>query len=164
MAVLAVGIMALLFSLDMLLKQHVEENLDSGEEKELVKEKIVIRKVYNRGFMLHVLDKCPCLVKAVTAVMGAALAACNVLLFARKGRRVEKLGTAIFSAGAYSNIFDRLVRGKVIDYIGFRSKNDFLSRLTVNLADIFIVTGLILSGLGRLLPGAGSRSKGARPL
>ncbi|KMZ55899.1 signal peptidase II [Dorea sp. D27] len=160
MTVLAIGILALLFSADMLLKQHVEENLDSGEEKELVREKIVLRKVYNEGFMLHTLDRHPRLIKSVTGAMGAALLVYDVLLSAKKGHRVEKLGAAIFSAGACSNIFDRLVRGKVIDYIGFRSKNDFLSRLTVNLADIFIVAGLVLSCLGSLLPGAGPHSRG----
>lgn len=153
MITLAVGTLALLFSTDMLLKQYAQENLEDDGEKELIKDKIIFRKVYNKGFMLHALDKRPYLVKSVTAVMGILLSCYNVLLFMKKGHRLEKFGAAVFGAGAYSNIFDRLVRGKVIDYIGFKSKNDFLSRLTVNLADICIVAGLLLIAAGRLFAG-----------
>lgn len=153
MITLAVGTLALLFSTDMLLKQYAQENLEDDGEKELIKDKIIFRKVYNKGFMLHALDKRPYLVKSVTAVMGILLSCYNVLLFMKKGHWLEKFGAAVFGAGAYSNIFDRLVRGKVIDYIGFKSKNDFLSRLTVNLADICIVAGLLLITAGRLFAG-----------
>ena len=39
---------------------------------------------------------------------------------------------------------------KVIDYIGFQSKNKFLSSLTANLADFYIVIGAVLVGIGRI--------------
>ena len=54
---------------------------------------------------------------------------------------------AILGAGASSNIFDRLSRGKVIDYIGIRSKNQFLARLTANLGDLYILLGAFLLAL-----------------
>ena len=50
------------------------------------------------------------------------------------------------SAGAASNIYDRLERGKVIDYIGVKSRNKFLSRLTANLADMYVALGAVLIG------------------
>lgn len=161
MIILSAGIAALLFGVDLLLKQYVEENMDCGEEIEAVKDKVILRKVYNKGFMLHALERYPWLVRGSAAFLGAVLFIYDVLLSGKKGRRVEKAGTAIFSAGAYSNIFDRLVRGKVIDYIGFKSKSGFLSRLTVNLADLCIVAGLAVMTLGKLFTGAGPRSKGA---
>ena len=61
--------------------------------------------------------------------------------------RDRKLGMAILGAGASSNIFDRLSRGKVIDYIGIRSKNQFLARLTANLGDFYILLGAVLLAL-----------------
>lgn len=158
MMILSVGIQALLFSADMLLKQHVEENVSCKEETKPAGDKIILRKVYNKGFMLHALDKHPRLIKSVTAVMGVVLIIYNAGLFMKRGHRIEKLGTAIFSAGAYSNIFDRLVRGKVIDYIGFNCKNEFFSKLTVNLADIFIVAGLAVMAAGKLFTRARPRS------
>ena len=65
-------------------------------------------------------------------------------LFTKRGKLREKLGMTILSAGAFSNIFDRLVRGYVVDYFGI--KNSKLSKITANLADVYILIGsLILS-------------------
>lgn len=144
MTTLAVLLMSVLTGTDILLKQHIEENYDSVQEKEIAGGRIIMRKVYNKGFALHVLDNRPHLIKAVSSVLGAVILFCDIQLFVRKGHSAGKLGMAVFSAGAFSNIFDRLVRGKVIDYIGFKSSNKFLSRLTVNLADIFLAAGLVL--------------------
>lgn len=140
----AVLLMSFLTGTDILLKQHIEENYDSVQEKETAGGRIILRKVYNKGFALHVLDNRPHLIKAVSSVLGAVILFCDIQLFLSKGHSARKLGMAVFSAGAFSNIFDRLVRGKVIDYIGFKSSNRFFSQLTVNLADIFLITGLVL--------------------
>lgn len=144
MSILIIGSAAVLFALDMLLKQYVEETYDGEEEAELVQDKIVVRKVYNKGFLLHFMDQYPLVMKGVSALLGVGLALYNIVLFMKKGRGLRKFATAIFTAGAASNVFDRLVRGKVIDYIGFRCKNKFFSRLTINLADVFIVFGAIV--------------------
>ena len=47
---------ASLLGIDVMIKQQVEENIRRGEEKELAGGKIVIRKVYNRGFLLNFLE------------------------------------------------------------------------------------------------------------
>ena len=35
-----------------------------------------------------------------------------------------------------------------MDYIGYRGKNKFLNSLTANLADFYIVTGIMLAQIG----------------
>ena len=63
----------------------------------------------------------------------------------------------LVSAGAASNLFDRLVRGRVVDYIGFRTQKKFLGRITANLGDVYLAVGsvLVMAGevFGALLPG-----------
>ena len=54
----------------------------------------------------------------------------------------EKFGITVLGAGAFSNTFDRLVRGYVVDYFGVRCKNSKLSKITANLADLYILTGV----------------------
>ena len=66
---------ASLLGIDVMIKQQVEENIRRGEEKELAGGKIVIRKVYNRGFLLNTLEDRQTLVKAVSAAAGAGAAA-----------------------------------------------------------------------------------------
>lgn len=59
------------------------------------------------------------------------------LLYKRKDRRLI-LGTTIVLAGAFSNIADRVVLGYVRDFINFGLG------FTFNLADVFIIIGIIM--------------------
>ena len=56
-------------------------------------------------------------------------------------------GTGILSAGALSNTYDRVVRGKVVDYIGIKSSHKILGNITANLADIYILLGSVFAFL-----------------
>ena len=141
---------AVLFGTDMAMKQYAEENIESGQEKTIGDTKIVLRKVYNKGFMLNLMDDRPELVRKITLVTGLGLLAEDVWMYSEKGNSLEKAGMVLTSAGAASNIFDRLVRGKVIDYIGFRSKKAFLAKITANLGDLYIAAGMILTAAGRI--------------
>ena len=53
----------------------------------------------------------------------------------------KKKGFALMAAGAWSNTFDRWTRGHVVDYVGFRSKNNKVSSITYNLGDFFLAAG-----------------------
>lgn len=163
-----------LFGVDAVIKQQIEENISQGEERELAGGKIVIRKVYNRGFMLNVLEKKPKVVRGVTVAAGIGVLLSDILTFfpvrmvraarsdgkagifhpcIRKGSYLQKFGMTLVSAGAASNIFDRLVRGRVIDYIGIRTGKKFPDKITVNLGDCYIACGgliLMIRDLFRL--------------
>lgn len=139
-----------LFGVDMAAKQYIEETMESGQEKTIGDTKIVLRKVYNKGFMLNLMDDRPDLVKMVTVATGLGLLAEDTWIFSEKGRCLEKAGMALTSAGAASNIFDRLVRGKVIDYIGCQTENSFLAKVTANLGDFYIAAGMCLAAVGRI--------------
>ena len=150
LSLIVAGTFTILLGLDVLLKQHVEETIRPGEEKELPGGKVVIRKVYNKGFLLNSLESHPALIKTVSILAGAGVLACGAWTFARKGHFTEKLGMAILGAGASSNIFDRLSRGKVIDYIGIQWKNSRFRRLTANLADVYVVIGAAVTGVAKI--------------
>lgn len=144
------GMLVVLLCVDMGIKQYIEDTFDRREERKCIVPGLVLRKVYNRGFLLSTLEKYPKIVQGVSAVTGVVILFYDLLLFLKKGKWVEKTGMIFLTAGAASNIYDRLVRKKVIDYIGFQSKNKFLSNLTANLADFYIVIGAVLVGIGRI--------------
>lgn len=141
------GLFAVLLGTDEAVKQQVEERLEPGEKREYFGGRIIIRKVYNRGFLLNLLDKYPDVIKGASIAAGLGVLFYDILIFRKKGRYMEKLGMTFLSAGAASNIFDRLVRGKVIDYIGVRTDKELLSRITANLGDFYIAVGALITAI-----------------
>ena len=140
-------VFAVLLGTDVVIKQQVEENMNPGEKRELFGGKVIIRKVYNRGFLLNVLDNHPAIVRGATIITSIGIFIWDALVFLRRGHSVKKLGMTLLSAGAASNAFDRLARGKVIDYIGVRSQKKFLAQITANLGDLYIASGGILTAI-----------------
>ena len=143
------GLFLVLVCVDMGVKQYIEDFFEPKEERETMSSHVVLRKVYNRGFILDTLDQYPKLVQRSSLILGIVLLVYDLRLFLTKGRRLEKLGLTLLSAGAFSNIYDRVIRGKVIDYIGFKSRWKSLSRITANLADFYVLIGNVLAVLGR---------------
>lgn len=144
------GMLVVFLCVDMGIKQYIEDTFDRREERKCIVLGLVLRKVYNRGFLLSTLEKYPKIVQGASAVTGVVILFYDLLLFLKKGKWLEKTGMIFLTVGAASNIYDRLVRKKVIDYIGFQSKNKFLSSLTANLADFYVIIGAVLVGIGRI--------------
>lgn len=139
-----IGIAALVFGLDVVLKQWVEEHFYLGEARELAGGRFILRKVYNKGAMLNLLQDYPQILKRISAVIGAASLLYDAVLLKKRRHVMRKTGMMLFTGGAFSNIFDRLVRGKVIDYIGFRTRWKKLTAITYNLGDFAIFAGTLL--------------------
>lgn len=153
---------ALLLGTDVVIKKRVDEELKPGEERELRSGRFVLRKVYNRGFLLNLFDRYPAAVRSLSALAGVGVLVWDCAVFAKKRNYIRKVGMTLVSAGAASNLFDRLARGKVVDYIGFRTDatskgKKLLGNITANLGDVYLILGsiLVMAGeiLGALLPG-----------
>ena len=133
-----------LTTFDMGVKQHVEETFRKGREQNTKVPKLVLRRVHNKGFCLNVLDKYPAIIKSTSAVLCGTIGGCAWQLFQKKGKWMEKLGVTVLGAGAFSNTFDRIIRGYVVDYFGVRIKNSKLSKISANLADLYILVGSVI--------------------
>jgi len=144
MILICTGIAVLLFAVDIVIKQHVEDNLDKSDKQEIFEGKAELRKVHNYGFAMNLLDKKPNIVKISSIFAGLVLVIYEIRLFFQKGRLLEKLGCAIALGGAFSNMYDRVVRGYVVDYMGFKTKWKKLNKLTFNLGDFCIFIGAFI--------------------
>ena len=145
------GILLLIFItinlalVDMILKYAVECSLTTKEERYAFKEKLILRKVYNKGFCMNLLDKKPEVVKYTSAYITVLVTIYQMFtLLRKKVCPLKKIGLSFLAAGAWSNTFDRWFRGYVVDYIGIPSENKNVEKVTFNLADIFIAIGGIL--------------------
>lgn len=130
--------------IDMGIKQYIEDTFKAGEERETRIPRVVLRKVHNKGFLLNVLDERPEIVRTGSAASGIIVLLYDIWIVVKKGKFFRKLGMTFVTAGAASNLYDRLIRGKVVDYIGFRSKHSLFSRITANLADVYVLIGTML--------------------
>ena len=114
------GMLVVFLCVDMGIKQYIEDTFDRREERKCIVPGLVLRKVYNRGFLLSTLEKYPKIVQGASAVTGVVILFYDLLLFLKKGKWLEKTGMIFLTAGAASNIYDRLVR-KLITLV-FRAK------------------------------------------
>ena len=142
-----------IFAGDQILKREVEKRFNRGEEKPALGGKLLLRRVYNKGAALNLLDEKPDLVRRISETIGAGLLILDVIMFRKKGRFLEKAGLAFLTGGALSNAWDRTIRGKVIDYFGFKTPWEKVTNITYNIADFFIFIGSFLAVLGTLIHG-----------
>lgn len=139
-----VGSAVFLSALDLKVKSEVETWPD-GEEKPFAEsQKIVLRKVHNRGMCMSLFKEHPEAVKEISLVMAAILTIWDALCLRKKGGHLKKAGLSLCLAGAWSNTLDRWTRGYVVDYIGFQTPNEKLTKITYNLGDFFLMAGSIL--------------------
>lgn len=151
MITICAGLFLVLACIDMGVKQYIEDDFEENEERKTLVSGIVFRKVYNKGFALNILDRHPGIIRKCSLAAMAGIFFSDVRLLLERGKFLERLGMTFASAGAVSNVYDRLARGKVIDYIGLESKNSFFSKLTANLADVYLTAGIVLLALSRII-------------
>ncbi len=143
------GLFAVLIAIDMGLKQYVEDTMECGESKDLHLDVVELRKAYNNGFIFNLFKNHPDVIRIGSIAAASILTTYDSVLFAGKGRAGHKLGMAILSAGAASNLYDRLVKNRLVDYLGITAGPEKLQEVTFNLADVYIVAGTVLAELTR---------------
>ena len=130
-----------LTALDLGIKSVVEGQEDGTFPRELPNSRVMIKlhKNHNAGFPFGFLKERPELVKTVPLMVISAMAGALCSLLQGKGKTAQKLGLSIIIGGALSNLYDRLVRGYVVDY--FSIEWDRLKKVVFNLGDMFVFLG-----------------------
>lgn len=142
----------LIFSGEYKIKNYMEENMELGERREILKGKIILRKHYNTGAFLNFLDEKKKLVSVISSACLGIVFLFFAILLPKKGNRLLKLGLAFMLGGAASNVADRIRRGYVVDYFSINCNR--LKTIIFNLADIAIFIGSILILISSGLPTA----------
>lgn len=137
-------IAAAIFALDFVVKKQIDRKRSLGEESRILKNRIILRKYYNKGVMLDALDRWPRLVQILCGTVLVILCGMFLFLLREKGNRGLKLGLALIIGGGASNFCDRLTKGHVVDYFSFKSRLRRIQRIVFNLSDLFIFLGSLL--------------------
>ena len=124
------------------IKDYIEENMQFGEKKDILKGKITISKHYNKGAFLNFLENKKEMVRSISSIFLGFLLLLFTITMPKKGNKLFKLGLTLMLGGAISNVADRYLRGYVVDYFSINYKK--LKHVIFNLADVAIFLGSIL--------------------
>ena len=139
-----IAIATSIFALDFCIKKQIDKKRKLGEVSSILKDRILIRKYYNKGAILDVLEKWPWLVRTFAGIILVILGGSFAILLRKKGNHGLKLGMSMVIGGGANNFYDRLKKGYVIDYFSFKSRWDKLQGIVFNISDIFIFLGTAL--------------------
>ena len=102
----------------------------------------------------------PELVKGIPLMVISAMAGALAAMMQDKGKTGEKLGLSLVMVGALSNLYDRVMRGYVVDYFTIEWKS--LKKVVFNLGDMFVFLGsavFVLAQAVKSLEEAGVKKK-----
>lgn len=134
---------AVLFTADQIMKSYAEQDLDKNEERKLPGP-LRLRRIENKGMCMGALADHPASVRLISAAASVTVTLFQIVCIIKKKGFWKKTGLGLLSAGAWSNTFDRFVRGYVVDYVGLDVKNPRIARITYNLGDFFIAAGAMI--------------------
>lgn len=130
-----------IFILDFVLKNRIEKNLEYNKPESKWKDRLIIRKIHNRGGALNTLDSNQEFVAGFSAALTFSIVITQLWLTGKKGFHFLKLAFSLIIGGACSNVYDRIVRKYVVDYFSFNTKIKKIKDIVFNISDMFIFFG-----------------------
>ena len=137
-------IAALIFAGELGIKNYVEKKRNAGEEKEICKGRILLRKYHNKGACMNLGEKKSNVVAGLSLILTTALALVFLFTLTRHGNGWLKAGLSLLLGGAFSNTYDRLKRKYVVDYFSFGVKWEPLRAIGFNISDFCILIGALI--------------------
>lgn len=145
-----IAIAAAIFLVELGVKEWVERQTNAGEEKEILRGKLLLHKYHNRGAFLNMGASGSGFVAILSLLLTLCLTLVFVMTFGVRGGRLMKTGLSFLLGGAYSNTYDRLRRRYVVDYVSFPVKNPALRSMVYNLSDFCILIGALCMALSEI--------------
>jgi signal peptidase II len=138
-----IGLILLIFFTDLKVKEYIEENKEMHKSEEILNGKIILERYHNKGAMLNFLEHNAHLIKVISLSLFGILLLFFAILLPKKDNRILKLALSLILGGAFSNIYDRVKKGYVVDYFSFK----FLKKVVFNISDICIFIGSFIIAL-----------------
>ncbi len=137
-------LIAAVLLIDLGIKDTIEREDPSVFPKELegTRGMIMLHRDHNDGLPFGILRQKKELVKQLPLAVVSAVAGIFAWIYPKKGNMPEKIGLALVIGGGLSNLYDRMTRGYVVDYVSIRWKK--LKEVTFNLADVCVILGAFL--------------------
>ena len=139
-----------IFTGEFFLKNRVEKEIPENSSKNALHGAVILTKHRNRGAAFHTGENRPEIIKWISVVLTATATALFVCSFGLAGKKLMKWGLSLLLGGAFSNTYDRLKRGYVVDYFRLNVPVKRVRNIIFNLSDFCIMLGAALVVLGDL--------------
>ena len=131
-----------ILGLDLGIKNHIEDHLEEKEQRSKCGGFLLIQKYHNKGAAMNFLEKRPGLVRRASGAVLLMLAA--LWFLSRKKNPCLMLGLSLAIGGGASNLYDRIRKGYVMDYLSFCTPWKWLNQIVFNISDFCVIFGSLL--------------------
>ena len=118
-----------------------------GKIKSVREKYISLTLHHNYGSAVNLGAGKPAIIKATSVILTAVVSMIFVLSLTTGGNRPLRTGLSLLLGGAFSNTYDRIKHGYVIDYVSFNTGPSWFRRLVWNIADFGIIIGALTAAL-----------------
>lgn len=137
-----------IFTGELFWKDHVEREIPEGSSKKALRNTVILTKHHNYGAAFNTGERRPGIVKGISVLLTVLAAIFFIFSFGTVGKGMLKFGLSLLLGGAFSNTYDRLRRGYVVDYFRLNVPAKRIRNLIFNISDFCIVIGAVLAVLG----------------
>ena len=127
---------------DYKIKGYREEN---REEQHYLKDQVRLTTYHNRGAFLNIGKKRPAIVCVCSVIFTIITGVIFIITLTCKGRGILKAGLGLLLGGAFSNTYDRIKKGYVVDYLNFPKAPGAIKNVIFNISDFAIIIGSAIS-------------------
>lgn len=138
-----------IFISELFWKNHVEKEIEEGSGKKALRGFVILTKYHNRGAFLNAGEKMPFLIRMLSLMLTIFAAALFLCSFGLAGKSLLKWGLSLLLGGAFSNTYDRLKRGYVVDYFRLNIPCGPLRKIIFNISDFCIMAGAVMIVAGK---------------
>ena len=129
---------------DSVIKKHREEN---DTVYRYLGDRVSIITYRNKGAFLGKGSFAPVPVMIASVALTLILSAVFMVTLTKSGLKALKIGLGLLLGGAFSNSYDRIKKGYVVDYLVFDKAPGFLKNVVFNISDFAIIIGALISAL-----------------
>lgn len=122
-------------------KNRVEAEIKENSSKKALHNTIILTKYHNYGAMLDAGAKKPRLIRLLSVFLTAMAAVLFLFSLGMAGNGLLKTGFSLLLGGAFSNTYDRIKRGYVVDYFRINVPVKAVRRIIFNVSDFCIIIG-----------------------
>ena len=138
----------LIFGVDQVLKHRIDAAPETAFEKPVAGGRFIVTRFHNEGALLGFLREQTALLDPLSGAAAAGLVYALWKSVKEKGPLSKRLSLSLAAGGAASNLFDRIIHGRVTDYFRIAFLGKHLKNVIFNIGDIAIMAGALMEIAG----------------